>query len=979
MAKRKYYREKELVGSIRLSLQKKRKPFLPKLKKTRKRRKKGLRARLNSLLRLAFFSFIGGMILVIAVFAYFAKDLPNPQEILRKPLEQSTKIFANDEETLLYEVFDGGKRTVVELDKITPHIKNAIIAIEDKDFYSHPGIDFRALFRIVWVALRTGGTRIEGASTITQQFVKNSLLTSDRTISRKIKEIILSLELERRYTKDEILAFYLNQIPYGSNAFGIESASKTFFGKTAEEVTLSEAAILAAIPKAQTRLSPYGNNPDQLRARQELVLKRMYDQGYITKEEKENALEEEISYQKRDTGILAPHFVIYIKEQLEEKYGKDVIETGGLRVYTTLDWELQKEAEKIVQKHTETNKEAYNANNAALVSIDPTTGEIVTMVGSSDYFDIENDGNVNVTLRERQPGSAFKPFAYALAFKKGYTPETILYDVKTEFNPNCVYSAVQATDQYGLGCYHPQNYDLLERGPITIRSALAQSLNIPAVKTLYLAGVNDTIELAQSMGITTLEDRSRFGLALVLGGGEVRLLDITSAFGVFATDGLRQEPISILRIEDDEGNILEEHETEKPKRVIDESAAQMVNSILSDNVARTPMFGANSYLYLGGSIPSAAKTGTTQEYRDGWTIGYTPNLVTGVWTGNNDNTPMLKTAGVRTAGPIWRDFMIRAMEDRRKETFNIPSTVEPNKPVLNGVVGGEIVEIDSVSGKRATELTPPELIEERTFLQAHNLLYYLQKDNPRGSTPGESSTDSQYDNWEQAVRSWAQDPERGNLTEEVPPIEYDDIHTAENRPKVNINSPSNGSILRSTSINIQTNVSAKYNIKQVDFFFDGEFLGSKISYPYSWTFNPSSSQKKGRHKIMVKAYDIYLNSSTKSINITTDIGSTAPSDPDPPDTNGASLLLLEPFTSNFPFVFNLIASNDYEELKLLYSEDQDLENSYLITKSWTQLSQTQYQHSWNDNLADGTYYIYVVGETTDNTIVMSNKLELKIE
>ena len=976
MAKRKYYRNKELIGSIVLSPKKKRRSLLSRSKKTRRR--KSFKSRLHFLLRLMLFGFFGCVILLIAVFTYFAKDLPNPQEVLRKPLEQSTKIYSNDEKTLLYEVFEGGKRTIVGLDEISPDIKNAIIAIEDKDFYNHPGIDFRALVRIAWVALKTGGGRIEGASTITQQFVKNSLLTSERTVSRKIKEIILSLELERRYTKDEILAFYLNQIPYGSNAFGIESASKTFFAKSANEVTLGEAAILAAIPKAQTRLSPYGNNPDQLKARQELVLKRMYDQGYITKKEQEEALEQDMVYQKQDTGILAPHFVIYVKEQLEEKYGKDVIETEGLKVYTTLDWELQKEAEKIVKNRVEINKETYNANNAALVSIDPTTGEIVAMVGSSDYFDTENDGNVNVALRERQPGSAFKPFAYALAFKKGYTPETILYDVKTEFNPNCVYSAVQAEDQYGLECYHPKDYDLLERGPVTMKSALAQSLNIPAVKTLYLAGVNDTIDLAQSMGITTLEDRSRFGLALVLGGGEVRLLDITSAFGIFANDGLRQEPISILRVEDNEGNILEEHKIEKPERVLDESAAQMINSILSDNIARSPMFGTNSYLYLGESIPAAAKTGTTQEYRDGWTVGYTPNLVTGVWTGNNDNTPMLKTAGVSTAGPIWREFMLRAMEDRKKITFKSPSVIEPSKSVLNGIIGGEIVKIDSISEKRATELTPPELIEERTFLQAHNLLYYVEKNNPRDSIPGESSIDSQYKNWEQAVRSWAQDPKRGNLTEEIPPLEYDDIHTLENRPQLNINSPINGSVVGNTSVNIQSNASSKYDIQQVDFFFDEQFLGSKISYPYNWTFTPSSSQKTGKHKITVKAYDVYLNSSSRSVNITTSIDSGSSIVTPPVVNKKSSLLLLEPFSPDPPFVFNLITEGDFEEIKLYYSKDQNLENNYLITKAWTKLSQTQYQYSWNGSPDDGTYYIYVMGESSDDTIIMSNKLELNI-
>ncbi|MFA6436880.1 MAG: PBP1A family penicillin-binding protein [Candidatus Paceibacterota bacterium] len=861
MAKRKYYRHQDGVGSIPIN----------KKRKYHAWRKRSFSAYLRLFFKLSLIGIASLFFVILLAFIYYTKDLPNPQEVLNKPFDQSTKIYARDEKTLLYEVFNGGKRTVVGIENISPYVINATIAIEDNNFYKHPGIDFRGILRSAWIAVKTGGQYVQGASTITQQFVRNSLLTLDRTISRKLKEIILSLELERRYTKNDILAFYLNQIPYGSNTYGVESASRAFFGKSVKDVTLGEAAILAAIPKAPSKYSPYGTNPELLLGRQKLVLKRMKDLGYITEKEMTDALAEKIEFQKQKTGFKAPHFVMYIKEQLEAKYGKDVIETGGLHVYTTLDWDLQQKAEEIVSKNGVQNEKEFGAKNAALVAIDPRTGEILSMVGSRDYFDTENDGNVNVALRPRQPGSAFKPFAYSTAFAKGYTPDTILYDVKTEFNPYCLSSAVQAKDQFGLDCYHPNNYDNNERGPLTMRSALAQSLNIPSVKTLYLAGIDDTIALAKKMGISTLEDRSRFGLALVLGGGEVKLLELTSAYGIFATEGLKNNYYSIVRVEDGKGNILEEYKPEQPERVLDQNVSRLITDVLSDNNARAPIFGTASSLYFGDT-PVAAKTGTTQDYRDGWTIGYTPNFVAGVWTGNNDNSSMGKTAGIRTAGLIWHEFMLEALKNREKTSFNPPTIAVPDKPVLRGVVGGETVKIDTVSGKRATDLTPPELIEEKTFLKAHCILYYVNKDDPQGPAPTNPADDPQFNNWEQAVRSWAQDPARGNLVEEIPPQEFDNIHTLENKPILEILSPGNGDTLRSDTVRISADVRANYPIKEVDFFFDDIFLGSKVSSPYDWSFKPSGDQLLGRHKITVKAYDIYLNSSAKSINITTDIG-----------------------------------------------------------------------------------------------------------
>ncbi len=665
---------------------------------------------------LLFFGFaIFSLILLgIGVFAWFAKDLPNPEDIGKRQVIQSTKIYDRTGEVLLYEMFSEEKRTVIPTGEISDYVEQATVATEDDSFYKHPGIDIKSILRALWANLR--GKHIQGASTITQQFIKNSMLSSERTLTRKIKEIILSLELERKYSKDEILTFYLNEIPYGSNTYGVEAAAQFFFGKPAQELDLAESALLAALPKAPTYYSPYGSHPEELKARQVHVINRMLKLDFINEEEAKVAKKEKLEFVVHKYGIKAPHFIMYIQEILEEKYGVDYIKEAGFKVYTTLDWDLQQIAEEKIAAQAEINEKKYKAFNAALAAVDPKTGQILAMVGSKNYFAEESypegcvsgktclfDPNVNVVIRERQPGSAFKPFAYVQAFKKGYTPETALFDLETEF-------AVS-----GAKSYAPQNYDLKFRGPVTMRQALAQSINVPSVKTLYLAGVKDTIELAQELGITTLKDPDRYGLSLVLGGGEVKLLDVVSAYGVFANEGLKNSPQVLLKVETNEGKILEEFES-KPKRVIEAKIANLINDLLSDNVARTPIFGSNSKLFLGDR-PAAAKTGTTQEYRDAWTIGYTPNIVAGVWVGNNDNTKMRKgAAGIYAAAPIWNAFMKEALERKPIERFNTPEPIITEKAVLSGRFAYENkVKIDSISGKLATELTPPELVEEEIF------------------------------------------------------------------------------------------------------------------------------------------------------------------------------------------------------------------------------------------------------------------------
>ena len=840
-----------------------------------------------------------GFIGLIGVFTYFAKDLPNPAKLTERQVVESTKIYDRTGTVLLYDVHGEEKRTVIPFEEIPRYVKDATIVIEDVNFYHHFGIDFKGIIRSLGYNLlgkEVLGQRISrGGSTITQQFIKNVILTPEKTYTRKIKEAILAIELEMKYSKDEILNFYLNQVPYGSNAYGIEAAAQTFFNKNAKDLTLAQSSLLASLTQAPSYYSPYGSNQEILKARQEYILERMYKFGYITEEEFNSAKKEELNFVKAMEKFKAPHFVMFIKEYLEEKYGKDYVERAGLKVYTTLDWDLQQITEKIVADQVSKNAKNYNAHNAALVAIDPKTGQILTMVGSKDYFgesvpkgcnpqkNCLFTPNVNVAIRPRQPGSSFKPFAYAEAFKKGFTPDTMVFDLKTEFNPYCESSGLQDKDKYGLDCYHPLNYDNKFRGPVSLRQGLAQSLNLPSVKVLYLAGVNETINLAQDMGIETLKDRSRYGLSLVLGGGEVKLLEQTAAFGVFATEGIKNPTSAIIKIVDGKGSVIEEYEN-KPQKIIEPQIARLISDILSDETARAPVFGEKSNLYIEG-IPVAVKTGTTQEYRDGWTIGYTPSLVVGVWAGNNDNTPMNKEPGLVVAAPIWNQFIKQAYQFKiqnpkskiqnlenyfnlpeQTENFIEPESISTNKDILNGKFANELrVKIDKISGKLATNLTPPDLIEEKIYPQVHSILYYVNRDDPQGENNGRE--DSQFNNWEAPVISWTLAPERIGLYNQELPQEYDDIHTPENQPQINIINPQNNQTFNNGSIIIEAEANARLDMEKVEFFFDDKLIGTRYSRPYYLYFHPPNDAKEGSHIIEVQGSDIMGNSSSKKVNI----------------------------------------------------------------------------------------------------------------
>ncbi|MFH0852081.1 MAG: PBP1A family penicillin-binding protein [bacterium] len=838
---------------------------------------------LKKIMTWAGYFVLASLLFVAALFVYFGRDLPDPTKIDQRQITQSTKIYDRTGTVLLYDVHGEEKRTVVPLDQISKNLQNATIATEDANFYNHFGLDLKGIARAVWGVI-TGNRSAGGGSTITQQFIKKSMLTDARSYSRKIKEWILSLELEAKYSKDEILGFYLNQIPYGSNAYGIEAAAQTFFGKPAKDLTLAEAALLASLPQAPSYYSPFGSHPEDLKARQEYVLDRMQKLGYLSPEEAETAKKERINFVSQDSqGIKAPHFVMYIKEYLENKYGQDMVESGGLKVYTTLDWDLQDAAQQIVGKGATDNAKKYGAYNAALAAVDPKTGQILAMVGSGDYFgDSLPEGcqtgktcrfepNVNVAIRDRQPGSSFKPFAYALAFKKGFSPDTVLFDLQTEFNSSCPADS-SAEEINGLKCYHPHNYDGNLRGPVTLRQALAQSLNIPSVKTLYLAGIPQTIELAQAMGVTTLKERDRYGLALVLGGGEVKLLDETAAYSVFANDGIKNEKTAILKIEDNKGNVLEEFK-QNQSQIIEPQTARLVSDVLSDNATRAPVFGENSPLYIK-ERSTAVKTGTTQEYRDAWTVGYTPSLAVGVWAGNNDNTPMSRAgAGMAAAAPIWNAFMRKAYELKvsslvpagsnsfvlpsEPEQFVKPEPVISGKPAINGQIFAEsTVKIDKISGKLATEFTPPELIQEIPFQNIHSILYYINKNDPLGDPPQNPSSDPQFFNWDAPIQRWAQ---TSGWSPKSPPTEYDDVHTPENQPIVSIASPFDGATLPSRSNIIYVQAQARLGIKQVDFFFDGDLLGVATQYPYQLSFNIPAKIVGANHTIKVRVYDQALN------------------------------------------------------------------------------------------------------------------------
>jgi len=624
---------------------------------------------------------IVAIILFVVFYILILKDLPSPTKLSSpNSFPISTKIFDRNGK-LLYDIFVEKNRTPIKLSELPVYVKNATLASEDKDFYKHGGFAIRGIMR---AAINTVfRQKLQGGSTITQQLAKNALLSQERTVRRKIREAILTVAIEVLYSKDKILEMYLNQIPYGGTAYGIGTASQTYFGKTADKLTLAEAALLAGLPASPTRYSPFGAHPELAKQRQEYVLDEMAKDKFISKEEAETAKKESIVYANHGQGIKAPHFVMYVKDQLVEKYGQKTVDEGGLRVTTTLDLEIQELAQTAVASEVAKLQKEKVSNGAALVT-NPKTGEILAMVGSKDYFAKDIDGNVNVTTSSRQPGSSIKPINYALAFeKKILTPASLILDIPTCFKV------------LGQKIYCPDNYDRQFHGATQARFTLGNSYNVPAVKTLALNGLDDFVATASAMGITTFKDPKNYGLSLTLGGGEVKMVDMAVAFGVFGNGGTKQDLYAIQKVEDYHGKVLEEHKTEEATRIISAETSYLISHILLDNNARQSMFGPSSYLVVRNHPEVSVKTGTTNDKKDNWTIGFTPSYVVAVWVGNNDNKSMSAVAsGVTGASPIWNKIFRYILE--RDDQKNNKNTQEwPIKP--EGVIGASICSLSGLA------------------------------------------------------------------------------------------------------------------------------------------------------------------------------------------------------------------------------------------------------------------------------------------
>ena len=765
-----------------------------------------------------------GAFLAVGFFFYTVRNLPDAEEITQRSVIESTKIYDRTGEVLLYEIHGEEKRTVIPFEDIPDFVKQATISVEDNAFYSHPAFDWRGIVRSIFTDIIRGGV-VQGGSTITQQLAKKAFLSDEKTLTRKIKELALAWKLEGRYSKDEILSLYLNQVPYGGNSYGIEAAARTFFNKKAKDLTLSEAALLAALPNAPSYYSPWGNHTDELEDRRRFILKRMNELGYIDEAQLTLAGDNQPKVAAQPTSsIKAPHFVFYVQDYLREKYGEDLLEAGGLEITTTLDWDMQQVAETAIQDGVKRNSDLYGGENAALVAEDPATGQILAMVGSKNYFaasvpkncqsgkTCKFDGQFNVATQGlRQPGSALKPFVYMTSWERGLTPDTILWDVPTEFasgNSNCPATVDFRNDN--KECYHPENFDGRFRGPVTMEEALAQSINVPAVKTLYLGTLDRTLENLKSFGINTLSDKNRFGLSLTLGGGEVRLSELVGAYSVLAADGVYHKQAVVLKVQDKDGKTLEEY-NDAGAKVIEPNYVRLVNDVLSDVDLRAPLYSSSLGLTQVPGYQIALKTGTTNDYRDAWTIGYAPNLVGGIWVGNNNREPLKsKGSSILAAVPIWHDFMTKVLPKKDLETFPRPDPVSSSNPVIRG-----------------------ELVQG----EYHEILYYLGRVN-----------DSQFNNWETGVKNWLiynqVDLNRFKTTTSfVLDSTSESVSTGE--ISLDLVTPKNGDFIKD-EVQVEADIRSVSKITKLEVYFNNILVESLVkdlgnSYSYKSTIRPANA------------------------------------------------------------------------------------------------------------------------------------------
>lgn len=890
-----------------------------------------------------------GILFIAILFLYYTKDLPDPNKLLDRQVPESTKIFDRNG-GLLYEIHGEYKRTLITLDQVAPVLKNATIAIEDKDFYKHGGISYTGIARAVIVDILTG-KKTQGGSTITQQFVKNAILTTNKSWDRKIRELILSVAMEQRFSKDQILQFYLNEIPYGRNAYGIEAAAQTYFNKPAKDLNLAESAYLAALPQSTTYYNPFGPHRDALDARKNTVINAMRDQNYITPDQAKAAKEEKVAFSPITTGIKAPHFVLWVQDYLANKYGDKTLESGGLKVYTTLDPKLQDIAEKAVKNGIDKESTKYNVHNAGLVAIDPKTGQILAMVGSKDYFgEVEPKGcapgrsclfepNVNVALSQRQPGSSFKPYVYATAFKKehGYAPASMLIDVTTNFGT------------YNGKDYVPGNYNGQSYGPLSIRQAMAGSLNIPAVKTLDLVGVDNAVQTARDLGITS--PMADCGLSLVLGGCEVRLIDHVAAMSAIANGGVKNEKTPILKIIDKDNKILEEFKS-SPREVLDARAAYEIISIMTDNDARSFIFGANSPLILPDRTV-AAKTGTTNDWGDGWTVGFTPSLTTGVWTGNNcggAKCPMKKGAdGVVVAAPIWHEFMAEALKGAPAEDFAVPGGIQQ-------------ITVDSTSGKLPTDASPATKTEvfadyaiPTTYDNVHLKVGMdsLTGQPANGNTPSDRIIYKTYTvlhserpenpNWENPVVQWAlahgyqYPPSDAPILKPIVPG---------NKPNVEILNPSDGANISSLPFQVSVNAISSNSITKAELNIDGEPYQNLSASPFAFVVNKGLTN--GSHTLAVKITDnlgqTADTSITVNVNLNLPLTLTEPND--------QSLLV-------FPVTLTAESQTPYGSVSFYYQDAQGKNTLIGPAENTDHLGDTyRYTFNWQIAPPAGSYKIY---------------------
>lgn len=820
-------------------------------------------------LKIMGIGFAAMIVFMLSVFAYFRRDLPPPEKINSRLLSQTTKFYDRSGEHLLFELYGAQNRTVVKFDEISNYAKWATVAIEDKDFYQHGGFSLAGITRAAW-SNATGG-QVQGGSTITQQFVKNSLLTNEQTVTRKIKELILAIELERLYTKDEILSFYLNEIPYGAQEYGIEAAAQSFFNKPAKDLSISESAMLAALPQAPSLYSPYSGSPDALIERQHVIIDAMVDQGYITQEEGDKAKEDKvlarivpIENKSLYRGIKAPHFVLQVEKQLNEQLGEQTVQTGGLKIITTLDWELQQIAEQAVANNigevTNPRGGSRGGDNVAITATDNQTGQVVAYVGSRD-FNYPGFGAFDAATPDvgRQPGSSFKPFGYSELFKnERWGPDSIIYDTPTTFSD-----------------YAPKNFDFGYRGMMKVREALGESRNIPAVKALYIAGVENTVNLAKSMGNKSLGDADQYGLSLVLGAGEVRLSEHTHAYSTFARHGIYKPQAYVLKIENADGDVLQEWQDTDGEQVLDEQIAYLMTDVLTDDVARSGTFGRGNRNLVVPGLTHAVKTGTTDQSIDGWMMGYTKYLTVGTWVGNHDSTPM-HTITSDQNGPVFTEFMRRAHEEvlfgqrglkdapiydkepegiqhvrMNRSTGFASKTDGPNmymgkfpswyKPQYPQEAGTEVT-IDSISQKKATSCTP-----ERA----------KQKVTGGGKWPELLPDDPFFNSWARSAGYSAS----GAITAE------DDVHKcSDKKPSVSLSTSDlgGGKYKFTAQITKGTHPLDKLNFKVDGQIVSAQSATSSGSYTYTHTY-----KKNGSSKVTAEVIDsvLYEDSNTKSISV----------------------------------------------------------------------------------------------------------------